>query len=88
VEINRGFDLVGHEIRDKRIRVCGLLADCNDIPSRKSLECLVVACICGIELVSIKEDAGQRDGSLDVPLEVVGVVDEVEGVAGVVAQIG
>jgi len=62
------------------------LADCNDIPSRKSLKCTVVACIGSIELVFIKEDAGQRDGSLDVPLEVVGVVYEVEGVAGVVAQ--
>jgi hypothetical protein len=63
------------------------LADLNDIPSRKSLECTVVACIGSIELVSIQEDAGQRDSSLDVPLEVVGVVYEVEGVAGVVAQI-
>ncbi len=87
VEINRGLNLVCHEIREKRVRVFGLSPDFKVQPSRKIFECIVVACISSIELVSIKEDAGQCDGSLDVPLEVFGVVYEVEGVAGVFAQI-
>jgi hypothetical protein len=50
------------------------------------LECIVVACIGSIELVTIQEYASKRDGSLDVSLEVFGVLNPVEGVAGVIAK--
>jgi hypothetical protein len=50
------------------------------------LECIVVACIGSVEIFSIQEYASKRDGSLDVSLKVFGVLNPVEGVAGVIAK--
>ena len=63
-----------------------LLADLSVTPSRKRLECIVVACIGSVEIFSIQEYASKRDGSLDVSLKVFGVLNPVEGVAGVIAK--
>ncbi len=80
------MDFVGHEIGNERVWVLSLLSNANRIPSRQTLERIVVTCISGVELIGVQEDAGQRYASLDVTLEIVWVLNEVEGVAGVGAK--
>jgi hypothetical protein len=86
VSINGCLDFVGHEIGNERVWVLSLLCDANRIPSCQILERLVVACIRGVEFIGVQEDAGQSYASLDVSLEIVWVLNEVEGVAGVRAK--
>ncbi len=86
MSINGCLDFVGHEIGNQRVWVLSLLSDANRIPSCQSLERLVVVCIRGVELIGVQEDASQSYASLDVSLEIVWVLNEVEGVAGVGAK--
>ena len=74
------LNLANHELGDRRSGARDNAGDLDGVILSQIQEEIPVACICSVEFIPIKINAGQSKSTLKIPLVVRGVVHEVEGV--------